>query len=54
MHPDGIVIFDDYLWNLHKPPNERPQMAVDLCLELFADQFELLLKDYQVILRKKS
>jgi SAM-dependent methyltransferase len=52
LKPGGILIFDDYLWSLQRPLNERPQMAVDLCLELFAGRFELVLKDYQVMLRK--
>jgi predicted O-methyltransferase YrrM len=55
LKPGGILIFDDYLWDEKPlPPHERPQMAVDLCLDVFAAHGEILRKDYQVILRKRA
>ena len=50
--PGGILLFDDYLWAPGTPAIERPQMAIDLFLELFHGRYELLLKSYQVAIRK--
>ena len=50
----GVLIFDDYLWEMDKPPSERPQPAIDLFLEAFEGRYELLSKAYQVILRKSA
>ena len=30
--PGGLLLFDDYGWEEHRPPHERPQMAIDLSL----------------------
>jgi len=49
---DGIMIFDDYEWEPDKPPEERPQIAIDIFLRVFRHQVELLHKGYQVIVRK--
>ena len=49
----GIIIFDDYLWHVEKPADQRPQMAIDLFCDLVRDEFDLLLHGYQLILRKK-
>ncbi|MGD0000494.1 MAG: class I SAM-dependent methyltransferase [Bryobacteraceae bacterium] len=50
----GVLIFDDYQWEVDKPPSERPQPAIDLFLTAFEGRYELLSKAYQVILRKRA
>ncbi len=50
--PDGLMLFDDYWWRMDKPLHERPKLAIDLFLELFAGRHQLLLKEYQVLVRK--
>jgi hypothetical protein len=52
LKPGGVLILDDYRWEPGRPPAERPQMAIDLFLASFASRFDVLLDDYQVILRK--
>jgi len=47
----GVMIFDDYLWDLEE---DRPQRAIDLFLKSFEGDYELLLKDYQVAVRKRA
>ena len=47
------MILDDYLWELDKPLVDRPQLAIDLFLEMVADQVEILHQDYQIIIRKR-
>jgi predicted O-methyltransferase YrrM len=48
----GIVIFDDYLLNLEKPREDRPQMAIDNFLRDFRSQLEVLYKGNQVIVKR--
>jgi predicted O-methyltransferase YrrM len=50
--PGGIVIFDDYLWELERPPEDRPQIAIDQFLSDFGSELETLHKGFQVIVRK--
>ena len=54
LKPGGVLIFDDYLWDKEESPSNRPQMAIDLFLTAFAGSYDLLLKDYQVAIRKHS
>jgi len=49
----GIIIFDDFYWNLNLDPYLRPQPAIEAILKCFANQYELIDLDYQVLLRKK-
>lgn len=53
LRPDGVLIFDDYLWERDRPSQDRPQIAIDLFLAAYRDGLELLHKDYQVIVRKR-
>jgi predicted O-methyltransferase YrrM len=50
--PGAVIIFDDYLWESHLPPEKRPQRAIDRFLVKRAGRLELMHKDYQVIVRK--
>jgi predicted O-methyltransferase YrrM len=49
---DGLMVFDDYRWEVTQPPAERPLMAIDFFAETFADRVEVVHRDYQLILRK--
>ena len=48
----GIIVFDDYLWNVEFPDEDRPQIAIDNFLSDFRSQLEILHKGYQVIVKK--
>jgi len=50
--PGGMLIFDDYLWEQERSATRRPQLAIDLFLENFAGQYDLVLKEYQVAIRR--
>jgi predicted O-methyltransferase YrrM len=50
----GIMIFDDYLWDEEEAEWERPRMAIDLFLKSFEGSYDVLLKDYQVAIRKRT
>jgi predicted O-methyltransferase YrrM len=52
LKPGGVMIFDDYCWQRELPPARRPQMAIDLFLEVLSTSLTVLHKDAQVIVRK--
>jgi predicted O-methyltransferase YrrM len=53
LKPDGIVIWDDYVWEMGRlPAEQRPKDAVNLFLGLHADQLTVLERGYQVIARR--
>lgn len=54
LKPGGVLIFDDYLWDKEESASNRPQMAIDLFLTAFEGSYDLLLKDYQVAIRKHA
>jgi len=54
LKPDGLIIFDDYRWEMDKAPAERPQIAIDLFLEAYADRITVLHRGYQVAVRAKN
>ena len=50
----GLVIFDDYGWQLPVDPLERPRPALDAFTTIFAGKLELVHAGWQLTLRKLS
>ena len=50
----GILIFDDYRWWPGAARIKSPRYAIDIFLEMFADQLEVLHTESQVIVRRKK
>jgi len=50
----GLLIFDDYVWQTELPSHDRPQMAIDTFSRASTTEYELLHKQYQVIVRKSD
>jgi hypothetical protein len=48
----GVVIWDDYKWGPGLPPEERPQPAIDACLQAQAGSYRLLASGYQVMIER--
>lgn len=48
----GVMIFDDYAWDAYKEPELNPRLAVDSFLAVMAGKYTLLLKEYQVAIKK--
>lgn len=48
----GLMIFDDYAWEITRPLADRPLAAADFFTEAFRDKIEVVHRDYQLILRK--
>lgn len=48
----GIMILDDYGWDKYKEPQLNPRLAIDSFLEIYKLRIEVLLRSYQVVIRK--
>lgn len=53
MAPTGILIFDDYEFDLNKTELERPKLGIDAFLTAIEGQYQLIHKDYQVVIAKR-
>ena len=49
---DGIIIFDDYIFNYYKDKNHNPISAINKFLKKFNDDFEVVAVFRQVFLKK--
>lgn len=49
---NGIMIFDDYLWELSKPETLRPKIAVDNFISNYADYLNVCWSDYRKAIKK--
>jgi predicted O-methyltransferase YrrM len=54
LNANGLIIWDDYLWDTHRPTIERPQEAIDFFLQLYADELEVVHLEYQAIARRRA
>jgi predicted O-methyltransferase YrrM len=48
----GVMVFDDYEWNVMPTEVECPKLAIDAFLECYVQQIEVLAKGWQVAVRK--
>jgi predicted O-methyltransferase YrrM len=54
LKPGGLLLFDDYYWLADQlPPHERPQIAIDVFLEALSGKYDVVHRDYQVLIRKR-
>lgn len=53
INPNGIIVFDDYGWNLNQPVQKIPHHAINIFLETHKDDYEVLEMNYQVTIKKK-
>lgn len=49
---EGLIIFDDYKWIRGGSELERPKLGIDCFLVCFKNQYEILEKGYQIVIRK--
>jgi predicted O-methyltransferase YrrM len=50
----GIMVFDDYEWSPYNDENLHPKKGVNIFLDLFKDEIQLIHKEYQVIIKKNK
>lgn len=54
LNENGIIIFDDFLWNFYNNDKKNPIDAINIFLNNFSDKLEILLVYYQLIIKKKN
>jgi predicted O-methyltransferase YrrM len=52
MEPGGIVIFDDYGWDMMTEERERPKAGIDAFLATIDGCYRELHRDYQIVIAK--
>lgn len=52
MEPGGIIIFDDYEWELMGNEHERPRLGIDAFLTALRGQYRELQRAYQLVIVK--
>jgi predicted O-methyltransferase YrrM len=52
MDPGGIVIFDDYAWDLMENERERPRLGIDAFLAAVTGQYREIHRAYQIAIAK--
>ncbi|HEX2216827.1 MAG TPA: class I SAM-dependent methyltransferase [Xanthobacteraceae bacterium] len=52
MAPGGIVIFDDYEWDIMEEEHERPKLGVDAFLPTIEGQYRVIHCTYQMLIEK--
>lgn len=48
----GIMLFDDYLWEHNEYETNRPKLGIDAFLAAYKGQYELVIDNYQLGVRK--
>jgi predicted O-methyltransferase YrrM len=54
LRQDGLMIWDDYRWQLQLPLHKRPQEAIDFFLTMHTGELEVVHLLYQVFARKRA
>lgn len=49
---NGLVIFDDYLWDPYPEPHKKPKMAIDNFTTMLFEELEAIHYGYQAIVKK--
>lgn len=52
MAPHGIVIYDDYAWDLMNDDSERPKIGIDAFLDAISGQYRVIHCDYQLVIAR--
>lgn len=53
LKPNGIMVFDDYMWGEAKDILHRPKLAIDAFVNIFAEEIEIISMGYQMAVKKK-
>jgi predicted O-methyltransferase YrrM len=49
----GLMVFDDYLWGESRDILHRPRLAVDMFVNLFAEELDIVHMGYQFVVKRK-
>jgi predicted O-methyltransferase YrrM len=51
---EGVLIFDDYAWDVERPVMDKPMIAVNTFVQFFGGQMDLVHCGYQLVVRKRA
>jgi predicted O-methyltransferase YrrM len=51
--PNGIILFDDYMFDQVPNHHDRPKMSLDAFINMFINEIDVVFINYQVAIRKK-
>lgn len=54
LKPNGIMVFDDYMWGEPRDILHRPKPAIDAFCNIFAEEAQIVHVGYQLVVRKKG
>lgn len=54
LKPNGIMVFDDYMWGDARDALHRPKIAIDAFCNIFAEEVAIIHVGYQLVVRKKG
>lgn len=54
LKPNGVLVFDDYLWGNPRDILHRPKPAIDAFINIFAESIQVVALNYQVAISKSS
>jgi len=49
----GLMVFDDYLWGESRDILHRPRLAVDMFVNIFAEELDIVHMGYQFVVKRK-
>jgi predicted O-methyltransferase YrrM len=53
LKPQGLMVFDDYMWGNPRDALHRPKIAIDAFTNIFGETAEIIHVGYQLVVRKK-
>lgn len=53
LNPQGLMVFDDYMWGNPRDALHRPKIAIDAFTNIFGETAEIIHVGYQLVVRKK-
>jgi hypothetical protein len=48
----GVIVFDDYLWDLNRPLLDTPKMALDMFTTLYREKVSIVMMNFQLAVVK--
>lgn len=54
LKPEGIMVFDDYLWGNPRDALHRPKIAIDAFTSIFGEEMTIIYTGYQLAVRKNK
>lgn len=54
LKPEGVLVFDDYLWGDPRDALHRPKIAIDAFTNIFGEELSIVYAGHQLAVRKRK